>query len=258
MIKQRYATPTRALGLALLGIALWSEVPAHALQGGEDPSLLPVLIDKRFGMAGRHQLTLEFSTAMATKYVDAIAIFGAYQYNFNDLFGLELGGGYFFGSEASIMKEVRKSTGNGTIEPRLSDLYQLQFLVGLEAVLTPIYGKMSFASEFDPGYDVFFLLGGGLAGTRRQFGVVLDDGTSPKPVSYHSKIGPQFNFGVGLHVYLTKLISLRVELRDYFYPEPFDIADHNPAEFSNATEEPGGFTFNLHFQAGLSFALGGP
>jgi len=258
MIKQRYATLTRATTLGALGIALWTAAPALALQGGEDPALLPVLIDKRFGMGGRHQLSLQFSTAMATKYVDAVAIYAAYQYNFSDLLGLELGGGFFFGSEAAIMKEVRKSTGNGLLEPRLSDLYQMQFAVQADVVFTPVYGKMSFASEFDPAYDLYFLAGGGIVGTRRQSGVALDDNVQRAAITHNGKIGPAFNFGVGLHVYLTKLISVRTELRDFFYPEPFDINDFDARTFSTATEEPGGFTFNLCFQVGLQFALGGP
>jgi outer membrane beta-barrel protein len=235
MIKQRYATFCRAISLGL--IALSTPTSAFALQGGEDPALLPVLIDKRFGMEGRHQASLQFSTSMATKYVEALALYGAYQYNFTDVIGLEVGGGFFFGSEASIMKEVRaKSPGT---EPDLSDLYQIQWMAQVDFVLTPVYGKMSFASEFDPAYDLFFVAGGGVAGLRRQVGA------EEAGLPHLTSVAPAFNFGVGLHVYFTKLIGLRVEFRDYFYPDPIETADK------------GGLTFNLHFQVGLQFAFGG-
>lgn len=234
MIKQRYATLCRAVSLGL--IALSTPTAALALQGGEDPALLPVLIDKRFGMEGRHQASLQFSTSMATKYVEALALYAAYQYNFTDVIGVEVGGGYFFGSEASIMAEVRNKTPG--MEPDLTDLYQLQWMAQADFVLTPVYGKMSFASEFDPAYDLYLLAGGGVAGTKRR--------TEIGGVSSISKVGPAFNFGVGLHVYFTKLIGLRLEFRDYFYPDPIDSADK------------GGLTFNLHFQVGLQFAFGGP
>lgn len=245
MIKQRYATLCRAVSLGL--IALSAPQAALALQGGEDPALLPVLIDKRFGMEGRHQLSLQFSTSMATKYVEALALYAAYQYNFTDVIGVEIGGGYFFGSEASIMNEVRAKS--GAAEPPLTDLFQLQWMANADFVLTPVYGKMSFASEFDPSYDLYFLVGGGVAGTRRQVGV---EGSG----TFLSKVSPAFNFGVGLHVYLTKMIGLRLEFRDYFFPEPFDpVADGIAVP---ADKDVGGLTFNLHFQVGLQFAFGGP
>src|SRR5688500_2091821 len=79
------------------------EGEAFALQGGEDPALLPVLLDKRFGLDGAHQLSIAFSTAIAAKFVEATGAFGSYTYNFSDLLGFELGGGFFFGRESSIM-----------------------------------------------------------------------------------------------------------------------------------------------------------
>lgn len=235
MIKQRYATLCRAVSLGL--IALSTPTAALALQGGEDPALLPVLIDKRFGMEGRHQASLQFSTSMATKYVEALALYAAYQYNFTDVIGLEIGGGYFFGSEASIMAEVRNKTPG--MEPDLTDLFQLQWMAQADFVLTPVYGKMSFASEFDPAYDLYLLAGAGVAGTKRRTEI-------GGAVGSIGKVVPAFNFGVGLHVYFTKMIGLRLEFRDYFYPDPIESADK------------GGLTFNLHFQVGLQFAFGGP
>lgn len=244
MIKQRYATLVRAVSLGL--IALSTPTAALALQGGEDPALLPVLIDKRFGMEGRHQASLQFSTSMATKYVEALALYAAYQYNFTDVIGLEIGGGFFFGDEATIMAQVRSKTPSK--EPGLSDLYQLQWMAQADFVLTPVYGKMSFASEFDPAYDLYFLAGGGVAGTRRERTAL-----AASLGQYDSKVVPAFNFGVGLHVYFTKMIGLRLEFRDYFYPESYD-----PLDDGVTGESKGGLTFNLHFQVGLQFAFGGP
>src|SRR5262245_11716618 len=79
------------------------EKTAHALQGGEDPALLPILLDKRFGAGGRSQLALMFSTAMASKFVEATGAQLTYSYNFTDLFGVEIGAAGFLGSESSIM-----------------------------------------------------------------------------------------------------------------------------------------------------------
>ena len=209
---------------------------AHALQGGEDPALLPVLVDKRYGSKHLHQLSLNFSTAMASKFVEATGVYATYGYNFTDLLGVEVGGGFFAGRESSIMAEVRQNFPGQ--EPPLTDLYQLNWAVQADVVLVPLYGKMSLASEINPSYDLFILGGGGIAGLKRQIGESAL-GQSEK------KISPMFNFGVGFRFYIVRWLGIRLELRDVFYPE----GDSDP----NKT----GLTHNLLFQGGVQFILGG-
>lgn len=218
---------------------------ALALQGGEDPALLPVLIDKRFGQGGRHQASLMFSTAMVTKFVEGLGAYGAYQYNFNDLFGLELSGGYLFSSETSIMEEIRRNFGE---EPELSDQFQMVWMAQVDVMFVPVYGKISFASEVDPSFDLFFLAGGGVVGTQRKSGGFISGG-GEAPTSTESSVGPAFNFGLGLRFYFSRLVAARLEFRNFFYPEPANYADPE--------KQVGGFTHNLHFQAGVQFAFGG-
>lgn len=235
-----------ALSAAALGAALLTPAPALALQGGEDPSLLPVLVDKRFGMDGAHQLSLQFSTSFATKLVESVGIYATYGYNFTDIFGLELGGGYFFGSESSIMQTVRATLGSQ--EPPFSDLYQLQWMANLNAVLVPFYGRISFASELDPAWDFFALAGGGAFGIRKQVGGA--DGSS-----FDSTVTAGFNFGAGLRFYFNlggTRMALRLEFREYFFPDPANNPSNDPMKNNDS------LTWNLHFQSGLQFAFGGP
>ncbi len=76
-------------GLITAGVlaVLAGERTALALQGGEDPSTLPVLIDKRYGAGGRHQLALFFSTPLVSKFVESTGGYLSYTYNFTDLIG---------------------------------------------------------------------------------------------------------------------------------------------------------------------------
>ncbi|MFO0726776.1 MAG: outer membrane beta-barrel domain-containing protein [Myxococcota bacterium] len=238
MIKQRYASQRLSLALVvgLLGIAVAEQ--AHALQGGEDAALFPVLVDKRFGMQGRHQLALQFSTAMATKYIDVPGgLYLTYDYNFWDTFGIEVGGGYMFSKEADILKEVRNQAGSdqSTVD-KLQDINQLQWMANVDAIFVPVYGKISFASEIDPSYDLFLLLGGGVTGIRSQVG-------ADAVRTYSSHISPLFNFGVGFRFYFFKMFALRLEFRDFFFPDP---------------SPDGGLTFSLQFQAGVQVNFGGP
>lgn len=236
-----------ALVLAAVVGATWlAPERAFALQGGEDPSLLPVLVDKRFGSDSAHQLSLQFTTSFATKLVESVGVYATYGYSFTDVFGLELGGGYFFGSESSIMQTVRATLGG--LEPPFSDLYQLQWMANLNAVLVPFYGRISFASEIDPAWDFFALAGVGAFGIRKQVGG--DDGSS-----FDSKVTAGFNFGGGLRFYFNLLdtrMALRLEFREYFFPDPANNPSNDPMKDNDS------ITWNLHFQGGLQFTFGGP
>jgi outer membrane beta-barrel protein len=244
MIDSRKHLRTTVAALALAGA--FAPTAAHALQGGEDPALLPVLVDKRFGAAGRHQLGVLFSTALAAKFVEGSGVTATYGYNFSDMFGAQLHGGFILSSESNIAGEVRCKL--GAQEPPISDLGQFQWAAGADITFVPFYGKMSFASEFDPSWDFILSAGGGVAGVRSQNGITesqrarCPDSTAPV-ATFASKVSPTFDFGLGLRFYFNKLLGLRIELKDYFYPDP-------------APNE-GGLTFNLHFQVGLQLAFGG-
>ena len=230
-----------ATALAALFALPLLESQALALQGGEDPALLPVLVDKRFGGNGRVQTSLMFSTEMVTKFVEGLGVYAGVQYSFSDLLAVGLSGGYLFSSETSIMDEVRANFPGQ--EPPLSDLYQFNWTGGADIMLVPIYGKMSFASEFDPAFDLYFIGGGGVAGTKRKLG----DGGS------RSKVAPVFNVGIGLRFYFSKLLAFRLEFRDFFYPDPGSGDEENQAPGTEVS----GMTTHLHFQAGFQFSFGG-
>ena len=228
----------------LAGVAT-GQSEALALQGGEDPALLPVLIDKRYGGENRHQLSLMFGTSMVTKFTEGIGVYGTYQYNFIDMLGIEIGGGYFGTSETSIMQEIRATNGD---EPVLSDQYAMEWTAMANIVFVPIYGKMSFASEFDPSFDLFLLGGGGVVGTKRGFGGF---GAGGIPDRFESEITWALDVGGGFRFYFNRLLALRVEFRNWFYPDPAQLRT------PNTDQEIGGITTVLNFQVGLQFAFGG-
>jgi outer membrane beta-barrel protein len=227
--------------LLLITVITASETAAYALQGGEDPALLPVLIDKRYGPGGRLQLSAQFATNMVTKFVESTGAYLAVDYNFNDIFGVEVGGGFYYGAETSIMDEVRANF--PSMEPPLSDLYQLIWMANVDAVLVPIYGKISFAAEYDPSFDVFILAGAGFAGLKKKTG----SESNPLPQSSISSGAPIFNAGFGFRFYFTRLIAIRLEIREYLFPQPKD--QYSP--------DASGLTGNLMAQAGFQFTFGG-
>lgn len=242
-------TQVRAgLLLAAAGVLCASvEKPAFALQGGEDPATLPVLVDKRFGLGGRHQASLMFSTSVATKFVEHLGVYAGYTYSFTDMLGAEVSGGFFFSNEATIADRVRQGfpeqTGRGE-QPPITDFHQLEWMAMGTFVFTPIYGKMSFLSELDPSFDLFLLAGVGAAGTRVKQGDITSG-------SFGRSVGVVFSLGGGMRFYINRLLAIRLELRDFFFPEGASGIQNMQGD------NLGGLTWQLSFQVGVQFTFGG-
>jgi outer membrane beta-barrel protein len=235
------------LTLAATGVLVaGAETRAFALQGGEDPALLPVLLDKRYGADGRQKASLMLTTSVITKLVQDTGFVATYQYSFNDLIGVGLTAGYFFGSETSIGDAIRLETDPTCQDPaspsnceELGDLFQMQWLASADVVFVPLYGKMSFASELNPSFELYLIGGAGAGGVRRkntQF-------QSTASIGHDSKVTVVANIGLGLRFHIVDWIGVRAEFRDYFFPEPASGV--------------GGMTWVPHVQVGAEFTFGG-
>ncbi len=235
-----------SLGCVALASVLSFSSSAWALQGGEDASELPVLLDKRFALEGRSQVSLLFTTAIVTKLVEDLGVYGTYQYNFTEQLAAGVSTGFFFGDETSITDAIRGQgvdPANPASGDPLADLYQMFWMVSADFIVTPLYGKISFASEVNPSFDIYGLVGAGAGQVRRVAGVTPDAQGRLSVNGYDTSFTPIFSLGIGMHFYMTKLLALRIEIRDYFFPEP--------------AAGVGGLTWNLHAQAGLQLTFGG-
>ena len=219
--------------------------PAWALQGGEDAATLPVLLSQRSGLRNKLQLSLLVSRTLVSKFTESTGAVLNLQYNFIDQLGLELTGGAFLSGEAPILEEVRAN--NPQEDPQLSDMHQIQWLAGGSIVWVPVYGRMSFASEWDPSFDLYLLAGGGVVGTRR-------DVTLIGATAIERSIVPQFHLGGGIRLYMLKNFAFRIDVRNYFYDDP----DRGEVPINgNSRSEITGMTSALLGQIGLQFNFGG-
>lgn len=219
----------RLVALFAVTFAVAAERDAFALQGGEDASTLPVLIDQQHGLSDKFQVSLLASTTLASKYTEGTGLSLNLQYNFIDIIGLELVGAFYLSDEAQILSTIRQQDvpavkeGNRAREPDLADMAQMQWVAAANVVVIPIYGKISFVSEWNPSYDLYLVAGGGVVGTRRgrvDETIARPAGTEITPDSYDSGVSGMFNFGGGLRLFLTDLIAVRLEVRNYFYGDP--------------------------------------
>lgn len=243
----------RPLGSSLLFaiLLLGTSTPARALQGGEDASTLPALLNKQSGLSRAFQVSALFSTTLATKFTESTGATLNVQYNFVDQFGLELTGGLFASDEAQILSEIREQlavSDDGPQDPRVSDMHQMQWLVSLNAIWIPIYGKISFASEWNPSFDIYFLAGGGVIGTSRG----IATGANVQPDESENEVTPQFNFGGGFRLFLLPDFGLRIDVRNYVYLDP----DQGEPTFTGMGETIEGFTNALVGQVGLQYNFG--
>lgn len=227
--------------LGALAVSLASITPAWALQGGEDPATLPVLLDKRYGPTSKHELSVMATTSMVNKLVQTdLGLTLGYQYYPNDLLGVGVYAGFFaLTGETSIATAIRNTVGDPVEtnpEDPLGDLYQMFWLTSAEVTFVPVYGKISFASELNLSFDLILLAGAGAGQTRRKVFVGNTETTDTQFV-------PIFYPGIGLRFHFLDRHAIRVEFRDYFYPDP--------------TPNAGGLTWNLHFQLGYQFTFGG-
>ncbi|MEO1338542.1 MAG: hypothetical protein AAFV29_23065, partial [Myxococcota bacterium] len=102
-------------------------------------------------------------------------------------------------------------------------------------------------SRWHPSFDLFLLAGGGLVGASRKFG-----GTAVEPISRtDATVTWGLDVGGGFRFYVTDLVAIRLEFRNWFYPEPATF------QSPNTMREIDGFTSVLNAQLGIQFAFGG-
>lgn len=218
-LRSQRARPGRRLGAARAGAALLAfavlsgPIPALALQGGEDVGTLPVLVDQRYAQSSQLQLYANFSFPLVSKFVESYGVVGGATYNIRRWIGVGVVGGGFGGGEVDVISDVRLQTAN---ELDLTDLHRMVWFAGAEATFTPIYGRISFAGEYNPAFDVFAVVGGGVVGTERD----LSTGSTADGVVISSSQTTAYgNAGFGFRFHILDPLALRVSYRLFLYPE---------------------------------------
>jgi outer membrane beta-barrel protein len=246
----------RVLSIAVAVLTATAAAPAWALQGGEDPATLPVLIDKRYGNEGRFQAYALFSTPLVAKFTESTgAVVGA-NYNFNDWLGAGVVGGFFGSSEVDIVTDVRvlSETIDGDGGAPLTDLFRLVWFAGADVTFTPLYGRVSFASEYNPAFDLFLLAGGGVAGMERNVGAPPVDQPDASLETVDEVTG-YVNFGAGLRFHVLEWLAIRGEYRHFLLLEP-DIPSGpapEPDERVDPDDEAGTLQQVQQVQIGVQF-----
>ncbi|MEW5854378.1 MAG: hypothetical protein AB2A00_36725 [Myxococcota bacterium] len=134
-----------------------------------DKKLYPLSLSPEFGIMAETSLADRYTTHSGLRLSGVFHVF--------DMLAFEAHGGYLFGSESSIMETLRaKRQSKGKREVALPGLQQLTYHGGFDVQFSPIYGKLSFVSEFETTFHVYGIAGLGFAGTRTVTDATNDKG----------------------------------------------------------------------------------
>ena len=87
----------------------------------------------------------------------------------------------------------------------LPELWQTKWQVGLNGQWIPFYGKLSWFSEVQTHFQLYFTFGGALEGVMRVVDV-------PKNIEEDKRFA--LNLGGGVRLFLTDSIALRSEIKE--------------------------------------------
>ncbi|MGZ6125467.1 MAG: outer membrane beta-barrel domain-containing protein [Myxococcales bacterium] len=194
---------------------LASLICGAALAQEADPDAVRVhVLEKRpFTEAGRWELSFFGNTQVNPKFTVHAGVAAEVAYHLRENLAAQLGVWYFPVSTQSTLSEELLT--KGRVAPETAEAFLLRgaALAGLE--LMPIYGKLDVFDGKILRLGVYLNGGLGVARTRLQ----LRPSTDPVTGSTFADAGfrPIASLGIGLRVFLSERLTVRLELRDFAY-----------------------------------------
>jgi outer membrane beta-barrel protein len=189
--------------------------------------------NRLYSKSGRMELTLfplssiSLNDAFYEKFGGGLGL----GYHINDSFALQLMGTYSLNIKTSNTAYV------GTQTKVLPYAGKRSFLAGLDLCWSPLYGKVSFASELFFHFDTYLMAGMGVIGGEMQNA---------------SHIGITGTFGLGLRLFFTRAFAIKMELMDYIvFNDQVQVGNTNPSSTSSPVESD--IQNQLLFNLGFSF-----
>ena len=162
---------------------------------------------KEFLKRHRWELTPTFTLSLNDAFYQKMGGGASVAFHPADSLGLEVQGIYIGTVQTDMVGYFQQA--NQAL-PKVSNL---RFWVMGNLLWSPLYGKLSFVTDDIVHFDAYLIAGFGMA---------------------YTETGAKFttNFGIGLRYFLTSWLVLKVEVRDMFYTETFQL-DVARTEFSD-------------------------
>jgi outer membrane beta-barrel protein len=139
--------------------------------------------------------------------VSHLMVGGKATWHFGDHFGWEI---------ADIQAGIPSVTADIKDKVSSKNLSNVQFseinlLATTNLIVSPIYGKIRFFGNQVLYFDLYTVLGAGVAKTK----TIRLSSSDPKESTVRDGMEPAFDFGLGLKIFTTNAIALVIDLRDY-------------------------------------------
>src|SRR6266850_7235743 len=186
---------------------------AAAQQADPDAVRVHVLEQRPFTEAGRWELSFFGTAQVNPKFTQHAGISAELAYHLRENLAAQLGVWYFPVSAQSSLSEELLTKARVAPESAEAFLLRGAALAGLE--LMPIYGKLDVFDGKILRLGVYLNGGLGVAKTRLQ----LRPSSDPTTGATFGDTGyrPIASLGIGLRVFLSERITVRLELRDFAY-----------------------------------------
>lgn len=230
MAIKRYVKRARVTGAMLalsltLGASAASAEEAVAPEGFIQPA--PTVGKRLYTLDGKNELGVfgAFSLNNVLTQHNGAAL--SYTRNFGEFIGLEVLAGGGAGGLTGLTRSLREK--EAFTNTNTSDMLNGGALIAygqIGARLTPFYGKFNLAAELPVHFDIYLSLSVGAAfvdyhsilGCNQD---TVDNGGACPNNDFHHETAPTFAFagGGGIRLFITKMITVRVDVRDLVYPD---------------------------------------
>ena len=165
------------------------------------------VIQKRpFRKERRHEFTLFAGTVPNDDFFAYLPVGGRWNYFFAEDFSAEVWGTYQATLQTSLKGFIESNT-NGSLLVEIPQT--LTWMAGADVTWSPVHGKFSAAEDALGTLDAHVAFGAGVIGTTV---------TDSQSKATNSKFDVSGNLGLGVRLYLTRSLSIRMDYRQYFYP----------------------------------------
>ena len=211
-----------ALALALLFVpALASFCPllsAPAWAGAEAPA---VVRQRLFVNDGNAEASIAIGTTPVTYLTRHLVLDGSVGWNVAETWSIQVRGTYAFSWHTQTADDA--STAVLSSDPSIrfrkvddfEDLWTLRWSAMAVGRWMPIYGKFSLFSALPVHFGLYLAAGVGVGGLERDSLVFAD--------LHETALRPLFLGALGLRLYLTRLVSLNLEVGDRFFADSYRV-----------------------------------
>jgi len=203
-----------ALGLFVIWVLPASQTfgaVEHTAQDDYEKSIEAVVRHKHFYKAGKFELGVVAGVMPYDSLINHYMAGGRLTWHLADHFGWEIADlQKTFPSLTSFSTDLVSSKGISNLQTvRIGALASTNFII------SPLYGKIRFFGRQVLYYDIYLVLGGGMAHTEV---LQLSASGTNQPVTQSilkSGFDPMFDFGFGFKVFTNDAMSVLIDMRDY-------------------------------------------